>query len=165
MDTKTPQIMACHGIGGGARSSFGGFRVCAESDVSLQPMRGNVQMLPLLKRQGNQGNVDPLRNGDPRRALRQVDSSLHDCNAPLVVCLPSLPARFSHDSNIYSQNVTEAADRRGYSCHDEHMTRCRARCGARAFHLRDESRRSQPTWRGTCPGFSVCLFPYGGTSR
>ena len=59
MDTKTPQIMACHGIGGGARSSFGGFRVCAESDVSLQPMRGNVQMLPLLKRQGNQGNVDP----------------------------------------------------------------------------------------------------------
>jgi hypothetical protein len=48
-------------------------------------------------------------------------SPLHACNAPPVVRLPSSPARFSHDCNICSQNVTDGAGRLRYSVPDERV--------------------------------------------
>src|SRR4029450_12760662 len=54
--------------------------------------------------------------------------------------VPSPPARFSHDSNIYRQNVTDGAGRPRYSLPGIRITTCLACRGARALHMQDEGK-------------------------
>ena len=63
---------------------------------------------------------------EPIRAELFSSERLEQHAESLTAAQSALPARFSHDCNMYSQNVTEAAGRQRYSCPGEHMNKCRA---------------------------------------